>query len=137
MQDHACLNGFAEADLIREQDARGVTLPHFVGDIHLVGQQAGARAHQTAGGGTLQTVHVGKCCHAQCEVASLVEVTIQQALLRCGDLHKRVQLQLGHRHAVLVVVRAGVEQEARALGHLGDGEFQPLYGGDVIPGLEA
>ena len=58
VQDQARFDGFPEADFVSQQHTRGVAVGDFVGDIQLVGDQAGTAAGQAVQVGMGQSVQL-------------------------------------------------------------------------------
>ena len=137
VDDHARLDGLAQPHLVRQQYPGRVALTHLIGDVNLVRQQAGARAHQPAGDGALQAIAVGEGRHPQRKLAALVEVAVEEALLWGRQLDKGVEFQFGDSALLVVVIVTRIQQQTLLLGHPGDQQFNLVDGGDTVPDLEA
>ncbi len=85
MDDHAGFDGFAEAHFIRQQDARRMAMAHVMGDVQLVGDQAGALAAQAAPRHAVLFALVFARAEAQRETIHTVDLPGKQAILRFAE----------------------------------------------------
>ena len=95
MQDHARFNGFSQADLVGEQNARVAALERFYRDEDLMRQYRHARAHQTVGCRVRQLMAVIEYGTAQGKPALSVDQTGEQSIARCSELQKIIESRLG------------------------------------------
>lgn len=66
-----------------------------------------------------------------------VEVAVQQPLLRRGQLYEGIQFQLGNGCFPIVVIGAGIHQQALLFIHRGHHQFHLVDCGDTVAHLEA
>ncbi|BAK10116.1 hypothetical protein PAJ_0036 [Pantoea ananatis AJ13355] len=85
LDDHAGFDGFPQADLIREQDARRMAAAYVVGDMQLVGDQIGTHAAQAADGQAILLTLIFTCAKTQGEAIHTVELACKQPVLRFAE----------------------------------------------------
>ncbi len=109
MQDHARLDGFTQAHFICQQHARRMATAHVMGDVQLVGDQAGALAAQAAPGhAVLFTLELTRAI-AQGEAIHTVDLPGKQAVLRLAEHQLAVEQHFAQDDIGLVGVQASAD----------------------------
>jgi len=132
VEDKAGFDGFAEANLVGEEEAGGEAGGGLRGDGELVGDEIDAGPDETAGFGAAKFGALAEGADAEVEVAELIGLAGEESVLGFEEGEGVEELLLGD-----VGVAAVIDDHVVLFGDLIDPEFGGFLIGDLVAGFEA
>ena len=132
MQDETGLNGLAQADFVRQQDAGQKAAGDFAGDGHLVRNQIDASAEEAACGGAADGAAALQSAQAEFIGARVIDLPRKKAVLRFAEADGVRKLSL-----MDLAIRRLMNDQTIILSEGRDGVLRIVMRLDAVANLEA
>jgi hypothetical protein len=117
MQDQACLYGLPQSHLVREQHPRRMAAGHFMGDVELMRDEAGAGSRKAVEIGCFQPFRYLSGALSQDEPLFGIDLTGEEPVGGTVQLHEVVEFPLRQFGLGSIVTRAAIGEQSFAFGH--------------------
>lgn len=138
MQDHPGFNGFTQTHFVRQQHARRMAAANVMGDVQLMGDQAGALAAQAAPRHTVLLALVPAGAIAQGKAIHTVDLSGEQAVLRLAEDQLAVEQHFPQHHVGFLGINtgAGIRQQPFFLFHIVNVQLPAFVAGHRVARVE-